>query len=166
MGQVRSTQRCRGYRSRLAAVLMVPVAVLGLSACGGNADAEAAKIIADKGTPFADLLVPKVTASVTDKAVGVAVDAPVTVTAEDGVLDSVTMVNEYGAVVDGKLSPDGLTWSTTEPLGYNKRYTMNAKSLGLGGVTSRQMTFQTHSPQNLTMPYVMPRDGEVVGVGQ
>jgi lipoprotein-anchoring transpeptidase ErfK/SrfK len=28
------------------------------------------------------------------------------------------------------------------------------------------MTFQTHSPQNLTMPYVMPRDGEVVGVGQ
>jgi lipoprotein-anchoring transpeptidase ErfK/SrfK len=28
------------------------------------------------------------------------------------------------------------------------------------------MTFQTHSPQNLTMPYVVPRDGEVVGVGE
>ncbi|NDJ90798.1 L,D-transpeptidase [Mycolicibacter kumamotonensis] len=166
MGQVGSTRRCRGYRSRLAALLVVPAVVLGLSACGGNADAEATKIITDKGTPFADLLVPKLTASVTDKAVGVAVDVPVTVTAEDGVLDSVTMVNEYGAVVDGRLSPDGLTWSTTEPLGYNKRYTVNAKSLGLGGVTSRQVTFQTHSPQNLTMPYVMPRDGEVVGVGQ
>ena len=28
------------------------------------------------------------------------------------------------------------------------------------------MTFQTHSPENLTMPYVLPNDGEVVGVGQ
>ena len=28
------------------------------------------------------------------------------------------------------------------------------------------MTFKTHSPENLTMPYVLPNDGEVVGVGQ
>ena len=145
---------------------MLPALALGMSACGSDADAEAAKTILDKGTPFGDLLVPKLTASVTDKAVGVAVDVPVTVTAEDGVLGAVNMVNEYGKTIDGQFSPDGLTWSTNEPLGYNKRYTLNAKSLGLGGVTSRQMTFQTHSPQDLTMPYVMPRDGEVVGVGQ
>lgn len=166
MAQVGAASRWRGYRGRSAALLMVPAVALALSACGGDADAEVAKTITDKGTPFNDLLVPKLTASVTDRAVGVAVDAPVTVTAEDGVLGAVTMVNEYGKTVEGQLSPDGLTWSTTEPLGYNKRYTLNAKSLGLGGVTSRQMTFQTHSPENLTMPYLMPRDGEVVGVGQ
>ena len=56
--------------------------------------------------------------------------------------------------------------ATTEPLGYNKRYTLNAQSLGLGGATSQQMTFQTHSPENLTMPYLLPNDGEVVGIGQ
>ena len=28
------------------------------------------------------------------------------------------------------------------------------------------MTFETHSPENLTMPYVLPGDGEVVGIGQ
>jgi lipoprotein-anchoring transpeptidase ErfK/SrfK len=28
------------------------------------------------------------------------------------------------------------------------------------------MTFETQSPENLTMPYVMPNDGEVVGIGQ
>jgi lipoprotein-anchoring transpeptidase ErfK/SrfK len=28
------------------------------------------------------------------------------------------------------------------------------------------MSFQTNSPDNLTMPYVLPNDGEVVGVGQ
>ena len=53
--------------------------------------------------------------------------------------------------VEGKLSPDGLTWSTTEPLGYNKQYTMTAEALGLGGVRSQQMTFKTHSPENLTI---------------
>jgi lipoprotein-anchoring transpeptidase ErfK/SrfK len=76
------------------------------------------------------------------------------------------MANDDGTPIAGQLSPDGLTWSTTEPLGYNKRYTLSAQSLGLGGIASQQMTFQTHSPENLTMPYLLPNDGEFVGVGQ
>ncbi|BBZ13108.1 L,D-transpeptidase [Mycobacterium branderi] len=154
-----------GHRGWLAA-LMVSFVVLGLGACssGGNKPPENA--IFDKGTPFADLLVPKLTASVTDGAVGVGVDAPVTVSADNGVLASVTMVNENGRSIDGQLSPDGVHWKTTEPLGYNRRYTLTAKARGLGGVATRQMTFETQSPDYLTMPYVVPRDGEVVGVGQ
>jgi lipoprotein-anchoring transpeptidase ErfK/SrfK len=76
------------------------------------------------------------------------------------------MVNEDGSPVEGKLSRDGLQWSTAEPLGYNKRYTLTAEALGLGGATSREMTFETHSPENLTMAYVVPSEGEVVGIGQ
>ena len=38
--------------------------------------------------------------------------------------------------------------------------------MGLGGQTSRQMVFETHSPANLTMPYLLPGDGETVGIGQ
>ncbi|AFM18281.1 hypothetical protein Mycch_3546 [Mycolicibacterium chubuense NBB4] len=145
---------------------LVPAIVLCLTACGGNAAPDHPRVISDKGTPYGDLLVPKLTASVTDGAVGVSVDSPVTVTAESGVLGAVTMVNQSGKTIAGTLSDDGLTWSTAEPLGYNKRYTLTAESLGLGGVTSRKMTFETHSPENLTMPYVLPNDGEVVGVGQ
>jgi lipoprotein-anchoring transpeptidase ErfK/SrfK len=148
------------------AAALVPAIVLGLSACSTNSAPLPPQVITDKGTPFGDLLVPKLTASVTDGAVGVSVDSPVTVSAEDGVLGAVTMVNEEGQPVAGRLSRDGLTWATTDPLGYNKRYTLTAQSLGLGGATSRQMTFETHSPENLTMPYVLPNDGEVVGVGQ
>jgi lipoprotein-anchoring transpeptidase ErfK/SrfK len=148
------------------AIALVPVVVLGVSGCTSNSSPQQPRVISDKGTPFGDLLVPKLTASVRDGAVGVPVDAPVTVSAEDGVLGAVTMVNESGKPVAGRLSADGLTWSTTEPLGFNKRYTLSAQSLGLGGVTRQQMTFRTHSPDNLTMPYVLPNDGEVVGVGQ
>ncbi len=148
------------------AVLMIPLAVFAAAACGSGASPAPPKAIMDKATPFEDLLVPKLIASVTDGAVGVPVDRPVTVTADNGVLASVEVVNENGKSVDGQLNPDGVRWSTTEPLGYNRQYTLTAKARGLGGVTTRQMTFQTHSPQNLTMPYVMPHDGEVVGVGE
>lgn len=165
MWRVRSAARPR-RRAWLVTAALIPALALGLSACGGNSGPVQPQVIADKGTPFGDLLIPKLTSSVTDGAVGVSVDSPVTVSAGDGVLGSVSMVNESGKSVSGALSPDGLTWATTEPLGYNKRYTLTAESLGLGGATTRRMSFETHSPENLTMPYVLPNDGEVVGVGQ
>jgi len=166
MWQVQKVARPRQMRNRLVAAALIPAVVLGLSACGGNHAPSQPQVITDKGTPYGDLLVPKLTASVKDGAVGVSVESPVMVSAEDGVLGAVTMVNDEGTLVAGQLSPDGLMWSTAEPLGYNKRYTLNAQSLGLGGVASQQMSFETHSPENLTMPYLLPNDGEVVGVGQ
>ena len=166
MWQVQKVARPRQMRNRLVAAALIPAVVLGLSACGGNQAPSQPQVITDKGTPYGDLLVPKLTASVKDGAVGVSVESPVMVSAEDGVLGAVTMVNNEGTLVAGQLSPDGLMWSTAEPLDYNKRYTLNAQSLGLGGVASQQMSFETHSPENLTMPYLLPNDGEVVGVGQ
>lgn len=167
MWQVQEVARPRRFRALILATALVPTLIFALSACGGNSAHPQPQVINDKGTPFGDLLVPKLTASVKDGAVGVTVDQPVTVSAEDGVLGAVTMVNDdEGTPVAGALSPDGLTWHTTDALGYNTRYTLNAQSLGLGGATSQQMTFQTHSPDNLTMPYVLPNDGEVVGIGQ
>ncbi|WIM90249.1 Ig-like domain-containing protein [Candidatus Mycobacterium wuenschmannii] len=145
---------------------MIPLVVFGVAACSGGGNAPAPKAIMDKATPFGDLLVPKLSTSVTDGAVGVAVDTPVTVSADNGVLASVEMVNENGGTVDGQLSQDGVHWATTERLGYNRMYTLTAKARGLGGVATRQLSFQTHSPQNLTMAYPRPSEGEVVGVGQ
>ncbi len=51
----------RRGRSWLAAAI-ASVAVLGVG-CGGGHTAAPARVIFDKGTPFADLLVPKLTAS-------------------------------------------------------------------------------------------------------
>jgi lipoprotein-anchoring transpeptidase ErfK/SrfK len=168
MSQAQSVAGPCRVRKLVAALVLIPAAIFGVGACDSQpASPPQPQTITDKGTPFADLLVPKLTASVTDGAVGVTVDAPVTVSAEDGVLGAVNMIDEDdGAMVTGQLTRDGLRWATTEPLGYNKRYTLTAQSLGLGGMTSSSMTFQTHSPENLTMPYVLPNDGEVVGVGQ
>ncbi|MGE2733069.1 L,D-transpeptidase [Mycolicibacterium vaccae] len=164
MGQVKTAGRRR--RAWLSTMAVVPAMLLGLTACGSGAQDTEPQTISDKGTPYGDLLIPRVKSSVEDGAVGVSVDSPVTVSAEFGVLGAVSMVNESGKTVKGKLSEDGLTWETAEPLGYNRSYTLTAESLGLGGVTTREMQFETHSPENLTMPYVSPMQGEVVGVGQ
>jgi lipoprotein-anchoring transpeptidase ErfK/SrfK len=166
MWQVRSVAGLRRNRRWLTVIALVPAVVLGLSACSSNSAPPPPQVITDKGTPFGDLLLPKLAASVKDGDVGISAASPVTVGAEDGVLGAVSMVNEDGEPVQGKLSKDGLQWATSESLGYNKRYTLTAEALGLGGATTRQMTFETHSPENLTMAYVVPSEGEVVGVGQ
>ncbi len=148
MWQVGTVNRPRS-RTRLAALAIIPALLIGLSGCSSNdpAPAPPVKVIADKGTPYGDLLVPQLTVSVKDGAVDVPLDRPVTVSATGGVLGSVTMVNESGKQVAGTLSPDGVTWSTSEPLGYNKSYTLSAQSLGLGGVTTeKKLTFETQSP--------------------
>ena len=159
--------RRRGIWWTTVALLAIAGVVVGLGGCGGStAPQQQPNAIVDKGTPYGDLLVPKLQASVTDGAIGVPVESPVTVTADAGVMGAVTLTNEQGRVVAGALSPDGVTWSSTEPLGYNRQYTLNAEASGLGGVARTSATFETHSPQNLTMPYLRPGEGEVVGVGQ
>jgi hypothetical protein len=90
-------------------ILAVAVVLIAAACTSSPAAAPPPDVITDKGTPFADLLVPKLDASVTDGAVGVAVDAPVTVTAGDGVLGQVSLTNEAGELVDGQLSTDGVT---------------------------------------------------------
>jgi lipoprotein-anchoring transpeptidase ErfK/SrfK len=140
------------------------VVLAGVSACAGQP--APAKVLADKGNPYSDLLVPKLTSTIQDGAVGIPVDQPVTVTARGGVLDKVDMLDDTGKAIPGRLSPDGVNWTATEPLGYNDRYTVTAHMLGLGAASTETLSFKSHSPANLTMPYLTPNDGAVVGVGQ
>lgn len=163
MRQVRSARRARALTA-LSVGLVVALTGGTVSGCA-NSDSTP-QVLADKGTPYINQMVPKITASVTDGAVGVPVDKPVTVTAQGGVLGPITLTDEAGEELPGEIGPDGVTWTTDEPLDYNQRYTLSATALGLGGVAKEALEFESHSPANLTMPYLMPNDGDTVGVGQ
>lgn len=149
-------------RKRLTALVVALAVVLGLSACGSSGPHS----IADKGTPFRDLLIPTVTVSVAENAVDVPVNEPLVVTADGGVIEEVSLTTADGTELAGRLSADGVSWVTTDPLPFRQQFTLDARALGLGGVTERQMAFRTPAPDNVTMPYLSPLDGSVVGIGQ
>jgi lipoprotein-anchoring transpeptidase ErfK/SrfK len=102
-----------------------------------------------------------------DKAAQVSPAEPVRVTANGGRLTEVLLTNSAGSAVRGELAPDGSTWSSTEPLGYGKTYTVKASGTGLdGSPATASSTFTTVKPRTQTFPAVNPLDGQVVGIGQ
>ena len=66
---MRPLEPARRSRSRLAVSLMVATAMLGVSACGAQGSS-APTVLTDKGTPYSDLLIPELTATVSDGSVG------------------------------------------------------------------------------------------------
>lgn len=100
--------------------------------------------------------------SVEDGAEGIRVDEPVTVTAEDGTLEKVVMTNEEGGTVKSEFNADKTEWTTTEPLGYGRTYTVAAT---MDGKTTER-TFTAANPTYTAESYTQPNDGQTVGVGE
>lgn len=100
--------------------------------------------------------------SVEDGATGVNPAEPVTVTAPGDGLAEVEMRNEEDKVVEAELGADG-TWTTTEELGYNRTYTLEARAEDGTEVTT---SFATTTPAATTGVALVPIPDSTVGVGQ
>ncbi|KAA0925980.1 MULTISPECIES: Ig-like domain-containing protein [Rhodococcus] len=155
----------RVYRGFVLAAVGVVASVAVLSGCSSASDVSEPSVPIDSN-PMTELMKPKLTSSVLDGAVGFSPADPVTVSVADGKLSSVTMLNPEGVPVSGAISPDGLSWTNTEPLGYDREYRVQADAYGLGGASSTVSSFTTSQPGNFTKPYVLPNPGDVVGIGQ
>ncbi|MGA9870491.1 MAG: Ig-like domain-containing protein [Rhodococcus sp. (in: high G+C Gram-positive bacteria)] len=155
----------RFSRGLVSTAVMTVAAMVVLSGCDMSTESKVDASPIDSN-PIAELLKPKLASNVPDGAVGISPADPVTVTVDDGKLSGVTMLNPDGEPVSGAVSPDGLSWTSTEPLGYDREYRVQADAYGLGGATSTVSSFTTSQPGNFTKPYVLPNDGAVVGIGQ
>ena len=140
------------------------VLVTACTSSGAAVDNEGAAPI--DSNPLTELIKPKVTSTVADGAIGFSPGDPVRIDVADGSLSDVRMVNADGKTVAGTLAADGASWVTAEPLGYNRKYKIEAQAYGLGGASTTVTSFTTSAPGNLTKPYVMPGEGSVVGIGQ
>ncbi|MEU5405238.1 L,D-transpeptidase [Nocardia asteroides] len=148
---------------------MVPVALLAVFAVGATAcsAAEGAGVeVAIDRNPITELMKPKLVSEIKDGQVGVSPGMPMAFQVEDGKFTEVTLTNKEGRAVAGKLAADGRSWATSEVLGYGKTYNLTASAMGLGGVNSTTLSFTTSSPNSQTKPYLLPGEGEVVGIGQ
>ncbi|TLG10323.1 hypothetical protein FEK35_13990 [Nocardia cyriacigeorgica] len=145
-------------------MVLLAVVALALPSCSSS-QATDASVPIDRN-PITELIKPKLLAPVKDGDVGVSPAAPMTFQVEDGKFTNVSLLTPEQEPVSGTLAADGRSWATTEPLGYGRTYTLVAEAVGLGGATTSTMSFTTTSPDNKTKPYLIPGEGEVVGIGQ
>ncbi len=136
-----------------------------LSGCSSSDSADSSSIAIDRN-PLVELIKPKLLSPIKDGEMGVSPGVPLAFQVEDGKLTGVTLTNAQGKPVNGRLAADGRSWETTEVLGYGKVYRLKADAIGLGGASSTTLSFTTSSPDSQTKPYLLPGEGEVVGVGQ
>ena len=100
------------------------------------------------------------TISVEDGAEGIEPREQVIVSASDG-LESVTMTNEDGKEVEAEFNSEKTEWTTAEPLGYGREYTVEAVTTHGERSTS---VFTTIVPNGQMNAYIGPMDGSEVGV--
>ena len=178
----RGTIRRGVVRARVVAAGVL-LAVLAAGCSGGSGDAPddpgggvAAGVTPSTSAPPATApatapAAAPATLSITPKngAEGQPVAEPVTVTAGGGTLSVVSVRNGDGRTIEGALSPDRTSWTSTEPLGYDRSYSVSATATNADGVTTKRTSaFSTVRPRTFTLPYLFPGpDGpKTVGVGQ
>jgi lipoprotein-anchoring transpeptidase ErfK/SrfK len=164
-----------GRPARPAAPLFVLAAVLSaamLAGCdSGSVVPTAGGVEASSGGTPAASPTPSdpvaITANVAKGERDVPVDRRVSVKAEHGRLEAVT-VTAGKTAVKGELAADGASWTAGQLLEPDTLYTVAATARGeQGGTAQRQMRFRTQalSLDEQTYPSVAPLDGETVGVG-
>ena len=116
----------RSAKKTIVAFLCSSALLLG--AC--TVEQGSATDVGDKSSAAKASEAPKVNApkaSVKDGATGVSPRDTVEVKSQDKGLKKVSMTNEDGNEVKGKLSDDKMSWSTAEELGFNRNYTITAE---------------------------------------
>jgi lipoprotein-anchoring transpeptidase ErfK/SrfK len=173
-----AVNRRRTARAIGAAVLVGALLVTGLAAvtgCSQHADAATPRRVLSPltGRSAAPAGPSTLTLAPAPNTANVSPATPVTVAAGNATIDAVTLTDPQGKQVAGALDPDKRGWHSTEPLGYNKRYTLKATGTGSAGQRLEQTaTFGTVKPTNLTLPYLRANNGllladrKTYGVGQ
>lgn len=175
-GGARESARGGGRaRTRAAAVVLLALALVagcmgggsgsGSGATGPLGAASGSSAPAETTPPAAPAA--KLAISPHNGTEGFSVVKPVVVTAQAGTLSSVAVHNADGKPVRGTLTADKTSWSSSEPLGYDRTYSVNAVAANADGKPTRAAsTFTTVEPRTFTMPYLSPSPGSRVGVGQ
>ncbi len=160
----------RSGRRTLPALIVALVGVVALVSSCSEEPTYSSEV--GSSTLFDDMLKPGVEITelgnrpLADQAVGIQPGAPITVSASEGSITNVRIDKADGSPVKGELSADGTIWTSAEPLGYNRTYTVQADAVGIGGRSTKRVSFTTQAPNNLTQAYLTPSPGETVGVGQ
>ena len=111
---------------------------------------------------------PVITTVPVARATGVSPITPIVVKATGGKLLTLSVTNPTGKLIAGKYSADESSWTSTEPLAFNRTYSIDAQATSAAGVTrSTSAQFTTVKPRQTVFPSFFPNPKmKTVGVGQ
>ncbi|MFD7652993.1 Ig-like domain-containing protein [Actinosynnema sp. NPDC059797] len=131
-----------------------------LAGCGATVEQGTAKPIGGDDPPVA-----KFTTAPADGAADAPVNTPVQVTVAEGTIDQVALTNAEGEAVEGRLADDKKSWSSTEPLGFGKKYAYTGRATGTDGKpVDLTGSFTTLNPSSQVRATLFPGDDQTVGV--
>lgn len=130
---------------RTTMVVTVLAVAMVLAACtSGGADEQPPSSSPPSAAPAQITISP-------DPSTPISVTTPVSVTVEAGTIVEATLLTPQGRPVDSVQTPDGMTWKTTEPLGYGSRYALHVVAANPAGTqVSTDVAITTLAPGNRT----------------
>ncbi|WP_433606971.1 L,D-transpeptidase [Prescottella agglutinans] len=154
--------REQGIRVNRTRLLMVVAALLGMSLLAGCTIATGG---AGDGKAVAAEPVVQVVQTPGPGAEHVNPVEPISVRVSQGTLENVALTNAAGKPVQGEVSPDRTSFTVTEPLGYDAKYTWSGNAVGADGKSVPIAgTFSTVDPVTTTSARTNIADGQVVGI--
>jgi hypothetical protein len=158
--------------TRVTGVVGLLVAAVVLSACSSSGDSTGSPSGGAPAQSGGKQAAPDVAVTI-DPAGGTNVNptTPITVTAANGKLVDVTVTNaNKGKTVAGTLAGDGLSWVSTEALGYGTTYDVLAHAVSSdGNPVEHQSQLTTLTPKHQANANLIPASSVAstgVGVGQ
>lgn len=153
-------------RRVLGAIAALVVGTLTLSACGGNASADANTDAKAGGGTTAKTSTAKITISAKDGATNASINST-GVQVSDGTLTDVKMtVSGSGEAVDGAIAANGTSWKPKEQLERGTKYQISATAKDSSGKTAAANSiFTTVTSSNSFIGTYTPDNGTTVGVG-
>ncbi|MFH8596081.1 L,D-transpeptidase [Streptomyces rimosus] len=157
---VTGARRAGPRRSGGVLALLLAALLILVTACGGGDEGKGGGTDPEKQPSQAN-----VTITPKDGAKDVATDGGLKVSASEGRLTSVKVVDDKGAPVAGKLS-GGSVWQPTGKLRAATTYKVDAVAVDDQlRESARHATFTTLVPKNTFVGRYVPEDGQTVGVG-
>ncbi|MEU5401881.1 Ig-like domain-containing protein [Streptomyces sp. NPDC005963] len=155
----------RRRRSALVAGTVGAMLVL-VTACGGGGTAKGDSKGGDSGRVGNAASQAVVTIAPKAGATAVATSGALKVTAAQGKLTTVTVQDDKGGTVQGKISANGGSWEPLHHLAASTRYKVHAVAKDKDGRQSaKDAVFTTLVPKNTFIGHYTPEDKSTVGVG-
>ncbi|WP_078877273.1 Ig-like domain-containing protein [Streptomyces sp. 150FB] len=172
-GTGRGPGRGRRGRSGLLALILGAL-LLMVTACGGGGGntgtdkgnegkggaAKGATAVENTASQAVVTIAPK------DGATSVATSGALKVAVDKGKLTTVTVQDDKGNPVEGKVAADGVSWEPSQHLAGSTKYKVHVSAKDADGRESaKDATFTTLVPKNTFIGYYTPEDKSTVGVG-